>query len=224
MAPELLDVPADILPNTALAAATTGAEDFDGLAEAAGWCRACHLWQRATQTVFGRGPVPAPIMLVGEQPGDQEDRAGEPFVGPAGRILDGALEAAGIDREKAFVTNVVKHFKWRPAPVGKRRLHERPTRDEVGACLPWVQTELALVQPEALVLMGATAAVALVGPDVKVTRDHGRRLASDLAPLVIATIHPSAVLRSAEAPAREAAYSGLVRDLRVVAAAVRALA
>jgi DNA polymerase len=157
-------------------------------------------------------------MLVGEQPGDKEDIEGKPFVGPAGRILDEALAAAGIDREATFVTNVVKHFKWRPAPSGKRRLHERPTRAEVGACLPWVETELTLVRPEALVLLGATAAQALLGPDVRVTRDHGR-VKSELAPVVVVTIHPSAVLRSTAQAARDAALAGLVADLRLAVSA-----
>lgn len=154
-------------------------------------------------------------MLVGEQPGDREDLAGEPFVGPAGGILAKGLEEAGIDRETAFVTNVVKHFKWRPTPGGKRRLHEKPNRAEVGACLPWVRAELELVQPEALVLLGATAATALVGPGVSVTRDGGRPLESALAPLVTATVHPSSILRAG--PGRDAAYVAFVRDLRSVA-------
>ena len=166
--------------------------------------------------MFGEGPATARIMLVGEQPGDHEDRQGKPFVGPAGRVLDDALAAAGIDRETAFVTNVVKHFRWRPAPGGKRRLHERPSREQVGACLPWVETELALVRPEALVLMGATAAQALLGPAVRVTRDHGVPLQSSLAPSVVATIHPSAVLRARDAAARQTVFDGLVADLRVV--------
>jgi len=204
-------------PEAAAVAAAQGKVGFDDVREAAAGCRACDLWQRATQTVFGSGPVPARLMLVGEQPGDQEDVQGEPFVGPAGRILDRALEEAAIDREAVFVTNVVKHFKWRPAPSGKRRLHERPDRVEIGACLPWVQSELALVRPEALVLLGATAAQALVGPKVRVTRDHGVPLESELAPLVVATIHPSAVLRAQGGPAREEAYADLVADLRAVA-------
>jgi DNA polymerase len=154
-------------------------------------------------------------MLVGEQPGDREDLAGEPFVGPAGRLLDEALTEAGIDREKVFVTNVVKHFKWRPAPGSKRRLHERPNREEVGACLPWVESELALVRPEVLVMLGATAAQALLGDDVRVTRDRGKPIASDLAPLVLVTIHPSAVLRARGREARAAALAGLIDDLRV---------
>ena len=198
-------------------AAIRGDADLDAVRDAARGCRACDLWERATQTVFGWGPVPARLMLVGEQPGDQEDLRGEPFVGPAGRILDRALEEAGIDRDGVFVTNVVKHFKWRPAPSGKRRLHERPDRAEIGACLPWVETELALVRPEALVLLGATAAKALVGPKVSVTRDHGVPLASELAPLVVATIHPSAVLRARDRAARDASLAGLVGDLHAVA-------
>jgi uracil-DNA glycosylase family protein len=192
---------------------------LDDLTTAAVGCRSCDLWARATQTVFGRGPVPAPLMLVGEQPGDREDVQGEPFVGPAGAMLDRALEAAGIDRERTFVTNVVKHFKWRPDPRAKRRLHERPNRTEVGACLPWVEAELALVRPDALVLLGATAAAALLGPSVRVTRDHGRSLASDLAPVVAVTIHPSAILRARDADARTAALDGLIADLRAVTAA-----
>jgi uracil-DNA glycosylase len=203
-------------PSEIQAAAVGGRIDIAAAREAAAGCRACDLWARATQTVFGEGPVPARWMLVGEQPGDNEDIEGEPFVGPAGRILDEALAAAGIDREATFVTNVVKHFKWRPAPSGKRRLHERPNRSEVGACLPWVETELALVRPEALVLLGATAAQALLGPDIRVTKDHGR-VASSLAPVVVVTIHPSAVLRSRDQGAREAALAGLVADLRLAA-------
>ena len=213
----LAAVPPEARPEAAAVAAGVGAAEFDELRDAAAGCRACDLWSRATQTVFGRGPVPARLMLVGEQPGDQEDVQGEPFVGPAGRILDRALEEAAIDRDGVFVTNVVKHFKWRPAPSGKRRLHERPDRVEIGACLPWVQSELAVVRPEALVLLGATAAQALVGPKVRVTRDHGVPLESELAPLVVATIHPSAVLRAQGGPARDEAYAGLVADLTTVA-------
>jgi uracil-DNA glycosylase len=210
--PLKLAKPAD--PGAMHAAALAGRVDLPDVREAAAGCRACDLWARATQTVFGTGPVPARWMLVGEQPGDTEDVEGAPFVGPAGRILDEALGAAGIDREATFVTNVVKHFKWRPAPSGKRRLHERPSRVEVGACLPWVETELLLVQPKTLVLLGATAAQALLGPSVKVTRHHGR-VESTLAPAVIVTIHPSAILRSRGHDAREAALAGLVADLRL---------
>jgi DNA polymerase len=163
--------------------------------------------------VFGVGPVPARLMLVGEQPGDREDIEGQPFVGPAGGVLARGLEEAGLPQEQAFVTNVVKHFKWRPS--GKRRLHERPNRVEVGACLPWVETELALVRPEALVLLGATAAQALAGPTVSVMRDRGKPLDLPLAPLVVATVHPSSILRAGEE--RDAAYRAFVRDLRGVA-------
>jgi DNA polymerase len=159
-------------------------------------------------------------MLVGEQPGDREDVEGEPFVGPAGRILAEALEAAGIDRTDVFVTNVVKHFKWRPSPGGKRRLHERPDRAEVGACLPWVESELALVRPEALVLLGATAAQGLLGPDIQVTRDRGHPIASDRAPLVLVTIHPSSVLRARDSEARAEGLASLVADLQLAARAI----
>jgi uracil-DNA glycosylase len=213
----LRTVPPEARPEAALTAVVHGEADIDAVRAAAQGCHACDLWERATQTVFGQGPVPARLMLVGEQPGDQEDIRGEPFVGPAGRILDQALEEAGIDRETVFVTNVVKHFKWRPAPSGKRRLHERPNRAEIGACLPWVESELALVRPEALVLLGATATAALVGPKVNVTRDHGVALPSELAPLVVATVHPSAVLRARGSDAREELQAGLVADLKAVA-------
>jgi DNA polymerase len=182
---------------------------------AAEGCRACDLWARATQIVFGAGPVPARVMFVGEQPGDREDLVGEPFVGPAGGILAKGLEEAGIDRERAFVTNVVKHFKWRPAPGGKRRLHEKPNKVEVAACLPWVESELALVRPEALVLLGATATAALVGSGVSVLRDRGKPIDSPLAPRVVATVHPSSILRAGDG--RDAAYAAFVKDLRSVA-------
>jgi DNA polymerase len=208
-----------VQPEAVLASVTQGRADIEAVARAAARCKACDLWSRATQTVFGTGPVPARWMLVGEQPGDHEDLEGEPFVGPAGRLLDEALTQAGIEREAVFVTNVVKHFKWRPAPGSKRRLHERPNREEVGACLPWVESELALVRPEVLVLLGATATQALLGGDVRVTRDHGTPIRSDLAPLVLVTIHPSAVLRARGRPARDAAMAGLIDDLRIAARA-----
>jgi uracil-DNA glycosylase len=206
--------PATQLPDAGLEAATSGAS-FAVVRTAAAVCRACDLWRRATQTVFGTGPVPAPLMLVGEQPGDREDIDGLPFVGPAGRVLAEALTDAGLDRERAFVTNVVKHFKWRPAPGSRRRLHERPNREEVGACLPWVEAELALVKPSVLVLLGATAAQGLLGRPISVLRERGRPLASDLAPLVVATVHPSSILRAG--PGREAARQAFVKDLRFVA-------
>ncbi len=187
--------------------------------EAAG-CQACELWARATQTVFGVGPVPARLMLVGEQPGDREDTEGEPFVGPAGRILSEAMDVAGLDREMVFLTNVVKHFRWRPSPNGKRRLHEKPTNANVTACLPWVQKELELVQPEVLVALGATAAEGLLGKGVSVMRDRGRKIDSPLAPTVLVTIHPSAVLRARDD--RDEMFDGLVKDLRVAALALAA--
>lgn len=174
-------------------------------------CRACDPWQRAPQAVFGAGPSDARLVLVGEQPGDREDVAGKPFVGPAGAVLDRALGAAGIDRDAVFVTNVVKHFKWRPS--GKRRLHERPDRAEVAACAPWLEAELAIVRPEGLVLLGATAGKALLGPRFTLKAQSGRPIESDLAPLVMATIHPSAVLRAPDAEARRVAFERLVGDL-----------
>jgi DNA polymerase len=188
---------------------------LESVASLADGCRACELWKRATQTVFGHGPVPARIMLVGEQPGDREDIEGEPFVGPAGRILDRALEQAGIDRDGVFVTNVVKHFKWRAR--GKRRLHDRPNRAEVRACYPWIEAELSLVKPEAIVCLGATAATAMLGSQVRVTELARTPVVTPLAPLAIATLHPSAILRAEEGPAREQAFERLVSDLRLVA-------
>jgi DNA polymerase len=219
--PQLAAPPED-RPAAARSAVAAHAATFDGVREAAAGCRACDLWARATQTVFGAGPVPARLMLVGEQPGDKEDVAGEPFVGPAGGMLAKAMEEAGLDRETAFVTNVVKHFKWRPTPGGKRRLHEKPNKVEIGACLPWVESELALVKPEALVLLGATAAGALVGPSISVMRDRGKPLPVDLAPLVVATVHPSSILRAGSG--REAAYDAFVRDLRSVSKRLAAAA
>ena len=189
------------------------------LREAASGCRACGLWRLGTQTVFGAGRKASDVMLVGEQPGDQEDRAGEPFVGPAGKILDRALGEAGIDRDDAYVTNAVKHFKWK-AGRGKRRLHQKPDAAEVRACRPWLEAELAVVRPKLLVLMGATAAQSLLGPSFRVTKERGRLLESELAPLVTATIHPSAILR-ADPEERDDAMAALIDDLQ---GAARALA
>jgi DNA polymerase len=191
------------------------AAELERIREQARACRACDLWARATQTVFGEGAVEARIMLVGEQPGDQEDLAGEPFVGPAGAILARALADAGIERSRVYVTNAVKHFKWRPA--GKRRLHERPNATEIRACLPWLQSELALVRPRVLVLLGATAAQAATGRSVRVGETPGNVVASPLAPHVLVTLHPSAVLRSDSPESREARYQRLVTDLRFAA-------
>jgi uracil-DNA glycosylase family protein len=202
-------------------AATGSAADFlpeelslTALREAAAGCRACHLWQVGTQTVFGEGPVPAAAMFVGEQPGDQEDRAGRPFVGPAGRVFDEALEAAGIDRSTTYVTNAVKHFKWRAR--GKRRIHQKPNWTEMTACRPWLEAELAVVRPRALVLLGATAAQTLVGRQFRVTQHRGELLESDLAEFVTATVHPSSILRG-EPEERDAALAAFVSDLHVVA-------
>lgn len=186
--------------------------------EAAAACKGCDLWKAATQTVFGEGPRKARLMLVGETPGDQEDRAGKPFVGPAGRLLDRALESAGIERREVYVTNVVKHFKWEPR--GKRRLHRRPDPEEIRACLPWLRREIELVAPEVLVCLGATAGRAVLGRDFLVSRDRGRLVESSLAPLVTATIHPSALLRIREHEEREAALAALVADLRVARSAL----
>jgi uracil-DNA glycosylase family protein len=188
------------------------------LREAAAGCRGCELWKNATQTVFGEGARKAELMLVGEQPGDKEDLAGEPFVGPAGRLLDEVLEQAGIDRSAVYVTNAVKHFKWRAR--GKRRLHQTPRAAEVEACRPWLEAEIEAVSPGALVALGATAAKALFGSKVRVTRDRGRELETPLAPIGTVTIHPSAILRLRDHDEREEARAAMVADLAAVAEAV----
>jgi DNA polymerase len=185
------------------------------LREAAAGCRGCHLYAGATQTVFGEGMKKAKVMMVGEMPGDREDRAGHVFVGPAGRELDKALEAVGISRPDVYITNVVKHFKFEER--GKRRIHQTPKKSEVDACLPWLREELRLVQPDALVLLGATAAKALLGSGFRLTRERGRPLDSDLAPLVTATVHPSAILRAPDDEARTAERRAFTEDLRTVA-------
>jgi DNA polymerase len=177
-------------------------------------CKACDLWRHATQTVFGEGRADARVMFVGEQPGNEEDLAGHPFVGPAGRLLSDALAQAGIDRRLAYVTNVVKHFKWEPR--GKRRIHKKPRAGEIAACRPWLDAEIAAVRPRAIVCLGATAARALLGPSVKVSLDRGRFVASPLAALVTATVHPSSILREPDAAARRAAMRAFVRDLKKV--------
>ena len=184
------------------------------LREAAAGCRGCHLWENATQTVFGEGARAAGVMLVGEQPGDQEDLAGKPFVGPAGRLLDQALEEAGIDRRQAYVTNVVKHFKWQPR--GKRRIHQKPNWAEMAACRPWLEAELEVVGPEVVVCLGATAAQALIGRDFRVSRQRGELVDSPLARYVLATVHPSSILRQRDDASRQAEYAAFVEDLRVV--------
>jgi uracil-DNA glycosylase len=185
------------------------------LREASAGCRGCHLWRPATQTVFGEGLKKSRVMFVGEQPGDKEDRAGRPFVGPAGRELDRALDAVGIDRAEVYVTNVVKHFAFEER--GKRRMHRTPKRFEIEACKPWLDQELRVVGPEALVLLGATAAKALLGSSFRITRERGRPLESDLAPLVLATAHPSSILRQQTDEDRYEERRRLTDDLRVVA-------
>jgi uracil-DNA glycosylase family protein len=186
-----------------------------GLQEAASGCRACPLWRGGTQTVFGEGRVGARVMLVGEQPGDREDLEGHPFVGPAGRVLDQALEEAGIDRDDAYVTNVVKHFKWKPR--GKRRLHQKPNAEEIRACRPWLDSELEVIGPEVVVCLGATAAKALLGPSFRVTRERGKFVEPDFAPLATATVHPSSILRVQEEEERRIARREFTEDLRRVA-------
>ncbi len=188
---------------------------YDELVAAAARCEACPLYRNATQTVFGEGPVSARLLLVGEQPGDQEDLQGRPFVGPAGQLLDWALEKAGIDRSQAYVTNVVKHFKW--VPRGKRRIHSKPSALEIKACRPWLEEELRLLRPEVLVCLGATAAQALLGASFRVTRERGRFLSSNLAPHVMATVHPSSLLRIEDDAERKAAIRTFVTELRAVA-------
>ncbi len=182
---------------------------------AAEGCRACDLWKRGTQTVFGEGPKKAALMLVGEQPGDQEDLAGHPFVGPAGKLLDRALAEAGIDRSTVYVTNVVKHFKWEPR--GKRRIHKKPNAGEITACRPWLETEIALVKPRAIVCLGATAAQALLGKGFKVTTHRGALVISPLAPLVMATVHPSSLLRAPDDETRQRETQRFIQDLRAIA-------
>jgi DNA polymerase len=188
--------------------------------DAAAACKACDLWKRGTQTVFGEGRTTARVMFVGEQPGDQEDVAGRPFVGPAGRELDKALEEAGIDRAEVYVTNVVKHFKWEPR--GKRRIHQKPNATEIAACRPWLETEIALVKPRAIVCLGATAAQALLGKSFKVSRQRGELVESTLAPIVTATVHPSAILRAPDDEARREERRRFTEDLRRVAGYLRA--
>lgn len=191
------------------------------LRETASSCKACDLWKTATQTVFGEGKSSAAVMLVGEQPGDQEDRLGRPFVGPAGRILDQALAEAGIDRAEVYVTNVVKHFKWSPAERGKRRIHKKPRYPEIQACRPWLDAELDAVKPEVLVCLGASSAQALLGKDFRVTRDRGKLIPSSLAANVIATVHPSSILRAQDEKSRRSQLEAFIKDLKQVARVIR---
>jgi DNA polymerase len=188
---------------------------LDELRRAAAECKGCDLWKRGTQTVFGEGARTAEVMFVGEQPGDREDLEGRPFVGPAGRVLDEALGEAGIERRLVYVTNVVKHFKWQER--GKRRIHAKPNWTEIAACRPWLEAELAAVRPRVLVCLGATAAQALLGRAFRVTQSRGQPVESDLAPVVVATVHPSSILRARTEAEREAQMRAFVADLKVVA-------
>lgn len=187
------------------------------LRTAAAKCKGCDLWQRATQTVFGEGSARARIMLIGEQPGDKEDIAGHPFVGPAGKMLNEALAAAGIDRRDVYLTNTVKHFSWTPAVRGKRRIHKQPRYSEIRACRPWLEAEIAVTQPHVIVCLGATAAQALFGADFSVMRRRGQFVPSSLAPRVIATVHPSSILRAPDERSRQEQKAALIRDLAIVA-------
>jgi uracil-DNA glycosylase family protein len=208
----------EMVTGAAAASASADAVSHGTLADArrsAAECRTCELWERSTQTVFGEGPVPADVMLVGEQPGHEEDLAGRPFVGPAGLLLDRALEAAGLERRSVYVTNLVKHFNWEPR--GKWRIHKKPTAWHLRACRPWFDSELAAVQPRVIVCLGATAAQALLGRGVRVTQSQGQAIPSTLAPHVVATLHPSAVLRAPDDVTRQAAMTRLVKDLTMVA-------
>ena len=188
---------------------------LDRLREAAAGCKACDLWERGTQTVFGAGARQARVLFVGEQPGNEEDLAGEPFVGPAGRLLDKALAEAGIDRGQAYVTNVVKHFKWEPR--GKRRIHAKPNAQEIRACRPWLDAEIAAVKPEVIVCLGATAAQSLLGPAFRVSQRRGEVVPSPLAPKVMATVHPSSILRAPDDETRRLETRRFVDDLKKVA-------
>src|SRR6185437_4598572 len=208
------------------AAANTSAADFlpqrrtiSSLRKAAQDCRGCALYQNATQTVFGEGVVRAGLLLICEQPGDQEDLQGRPFVGPAGKLLTEALEAAAIERDEVYVTNAVKHFKW--TPRGKRRLHAKPSSREVAACRPWLEAEIEAIEPQVIVCLGATAAQSLLGPSFRITRQRGEILASDWAPALVATYHPSAILRAPDPVERDALRSLFADDLKLAGKALQ---
>jgi uracil-DNA glycosylase len=203
--------PRSVSPNSSLAE----------LRERARTCKMCDLWKMATQTVFGEGPAEAEIMFVGEQPGDSEDRLGHPFIGPAGKLFDKALAEAGLERRKIYVTNVVKHFKWSPAERGKRRIHKKPRHSEIEACRPWLDAELNAVRPKVLVCLGASAAQALLGKEFRVSRDRGKLIPSSLAPNVLATVHPSSILRARDDEARHAEMQAFIADLRQIVRIIR---
>ena len=192
---------------------------LSSLKAAAADCKACDLWKKGTQTVFGDGSRRANVLFIGEQPGNEEDLTGKPFVGPAGRLFDNALEEAGIDRKQTFVTNVVKHFKWEPR--GKRRIHKKPNAVEIAACRPWLEAEIALVKPEVIVALGATAAQALLGPQFRVTKQRGQFIESTLAPYVMATVHPSSILRAPDDETRRLEYRRFVDDLKKLTRVIR---
>ena len=191
------------------------------LREAAAGCKGCELWKVGTQTVFGGGAPHARVMFVGEQPGDQEDKAGKPFVGPAGRILDKALIEAGINRDEVYVTNAVKHFKWEPR--GKRRIHKKPNQLEINACRPWLEAEVSVIKPQVIVCLGATAAQSLLGKDFKVTERRGEVITHELTPFVVATVHPSSILRASEEDKRHDEMNLFIEDLKQVAALLKKL-
>lgn len=204
-------------PGTTAAPLIPEKPTLDNLVQAAAQCRACPLWERGTQTVFGEGRPESRLILVGEQPGDQEDRQGRPFVGPAGRLLDQALEAAGIDRNEVYITNVVKHFKW--VAKGRLRLHQKPNAREIGACLPWLDAEIDVIKPQVLMALGATAAQALLGKQIRVTRDRGRLFEGQRTPYAAVTVHPSSILRARTKEERRSGLESFVEDLRIAAQA-----
>jgi uracil-DNA glycosylase family protein len=192
---------------------------LDSLREAAADCKACDLWKLGTQTVFGEGRRRSIVMFIGEQPGNEEDLSGKPFVGPAGRLLNDALEEAGIDRSQTYVTNVVKHFKWEPR--GKRRIHKKPNAQEIAACRPWLQAEIALIKPHVIVALGATAAQSLLGPKFRVTKQRGEFIESTLAPYIMATVHPSSILRAPDDETRRLEHRLFVEDLKKLARVIK---
>jgi len=208
-------------PARQTAAPLVPAGPLSAVRKAALGCRACHLWTLGTQTVFGVGPAHATVMMVGEAPGDQEDRDGEPFVGPAGKMLDAGLAAAGIDRSAVYVTGVVKHFKWKRVGTSERRIHQKPNAAEIAACRPWLDAEIDRVRPRVLVCLGSTAAQALLGRGFRVTAQRGVPVESPLAPIVIATVHPASVLRAPDLAARRSAEREFFDDIRVIGRYVR---
>jgi uracil-DNA glycosylase family protein len=199
-----------------LALLTLGLKTIAELRDAARDCKACDLYKTATQTVFGEGPSKPQIMFVGEQPGDQEDQAGHPFVGPAGKLLNEALQKAGIEHSKVYLTNVVKHFKWVAATRGKKRIHKKPRYSEVHACRPWLDAELRVVKPQILVCLGSTAAQSLLGRTFSVMRQRGQLIDSPLAPFVLATVHPSSILRAPDSNGRQLQMQAFINDLKIV--------